>query len=99
MLLFLLVLIIGFFLLQTGINHLLGDLHRCLNGVLSIHFTLHSEDEPHEQVVHLVANQLQLIDQKVVFLREDSLLQARAILEHSSAGLEVRDFYVDEPLN
>ena len=96
MLLFELVQIISLFLLQTGINHLLGDVHGCLNGVLSIHFPLDSEDEPHEQVVDLITNQLELVDQEVVLLRGHSLLQARAILEHSSARLEVRHFYVQE---
>ena len=67
-----------------------------MNDLLSIHLALYSENEPHEQVIQLVADQLQLVDQEVSLLGRQAAFEARAILEHATTRLEVWHFDLAE---
>lgn len=71
----LLLLIINLLLFHSLINHPLCGLKGRMNDLLSIHLALNSENEPHEHVIQLVADQLQLVDHEVILLRVQAALE------------------------
>jgi hypothetical protein len=66
---------------------------------LSIRFPSDSQNEPHEQVVDLVTDQLKLVNKEKVLIINYAALEASTILEDASTRFHVRHFDLHELLS
>jgi len=72
----LLLFFISLLLLHSLINQLLGEFEGRPNDLLGSHLALYPQNQPHQHVIQLVANQLQLVDEEVILFREQTVLEA-----------------------